>query len=402
MKKILFLTNLIPYPLDNGGKIKSHNIIKALSQKYDIDLMCFSNNESDKKYAQKMLGIVKNIHVIPKTLIRSTSFKNFIKDYSKSLFSLYPYSINKYYDNRFKEELVRKLTKDDYEFVYVDHLPMMVYFKYIKNHKVILDQHNVESLIFKRMIINDNNIFKKILGSIEYIKLLNFEKKSILQSNHVICLSEDDKKVLSSFGLSNEKVSVLPIHIDLEKNYNYKVSKDGKINLLFLGSMSWYPNQHGIKWFMENVWPKLKDKNFNIYIVGSNPPEVIKKYQNDKNVFVTGYVDDVDMYIEKCDVSIVPLFVGSGQRVKIIESFGKKIPVISTAIGAEGIKYSDREDIMIADNKEEFIAEIINILKKPFKLQIISEKAYENFKENYSAQILPSKLEAIINDLKKD
>ncbi|MGE0991244.1 glycosyltransferase family 4 protein, partial [Bacillus sp. Gnz1/2] len=112
------------------------------------------------------------------------------------------------------------------------------------------------------------------------------------------------------------------------------------------------------------------------------------------------YVEDVDEYIEKCDVSIVPLFVGSGQRVKIIESFAKKIPVLSTSIGAEGLIYKNEKDIILADNAMEFIDSLEELRNHPEKLLRISESANMNFQQNYSADYLPDKLKKIMGKCK--
>lgn len=402
MDKILFLTNLIPYPLDNGGKIKTYNIIEALSKSYSIDLICFANKEIEKKYKENLLEIVNSIDVIQKTLIKSYSKKYFFIDYFKSIFSKAPYNINKYYDKRFVDILKLKLKKNHYKFIYVDHLPMMVYIKYLKGYKILLDEHNVESLIFKRIINESSNIFKKIIGSVEYAKLKLFEKKSLKYVDHVICLSETDKKFfIENFNIPMKKISVLPIHINVKENYIYEIKQIGKLTLLFLGSMSWYPNQHGIKWFIHEVWPKLDKDLFKLYIVGSNPPKDIKKYHDGKRIIVTGYVDDVDKYIIDSDISIVPIFIGSGQRVKIIESFAKKIPVISTTIGAEGLIYENGKNILIADSSNEFIKQLNDASHKPNRLKVLSKNARENFNLNYSSHLLNKKLQRIIKCMDK-
>ncbi|KMP32808.1 glycosyltransferase [Bacillus sp. GX] len=400
MKSVLFVTTLLPFPLDNGGKIKTYNTIKALAKNYEVDLISYVNIEEDKKHLSSLEKITTSSQVIQKNLIRSTSFKYFLKDYIKSLFTAYPYSINKFYSKELEEIIIEKLEKRQYEYIYIDHLPMMVYSGIFKQKNVILDQHNVENVIFKRFIETEKNPIKKILGFIEYKKLKNFEMKAMEKVNQIICLSNEDKISFEKLGISPNSLNVLPIHMDITKNYQCKLKKDSKVRLLFLGSMSWYPNQNGIQWFMEEVWNKLNKDYYELYIVGSNPSEDIKRYNNDDNVFVTGYVDDVDEYIEKCDVSIVPLFVGSGQRVKIIESFAKKIPVLSTSIGAEGLIYKNKKDIILADNAMEFIDSLEELRNQPEKLLRISESANMNFQQNYSADYLPDKLKKIMEKCK--
>ncbi|MDF9475231.1 glycosyltransferase [Bacillus cereus] len=400
MGKILFLTTLLPYPLDNGGKIKSYNTIKALSEDYQIDLVCFVNKTEEKENVEKLKNIADDIKIVQKTLIRSTSLKSFAIDYIKSLLTTYPYSINKFYVKEMEDILAEKISNNEYDYIYIDHLPMMVYMQLFKNHNVILDQHNVENMIFKRYLESEKSFAKKLIGYMEYKKLERFERKAMQKADQIVCLSEEDKHSFENLGIHNEILNVIPIHMDIKKEYNYSPHQPGKLKILFLGSMSWYPNQSGIQWFMENVWDKLDDKDYELYIVGSNPTEDIKKYDNNSNVYVTGYVNDVDEYITKCDISIVPLFVGSGQRVKIIESFAKKIPVLSTSIGAEGLTYQNGKDIILADSAEEFINNLEKIKENNSKLLSISEHANNNFKENYSANVLPAKLKKVIEKCK--
>ncbi|UQD53492.1 hypothetical protein C0971_16795 [Bacillus methanolicus] len=397
--RILFLTTLLPFPLDNGGKIKTYNTIEALSRNYDIDLVCYVNKKEDLVYLENIKNIVKDVQVVQKNMIRSTSTKNFLIDYFKSLIRVYPYSINKFYTSELEIKIINKLKEENYKYIYIDHLPMMVYQHLFPKNKLVLDQHNVESLIFKRFIETESNFIKKALGLLEFIKLKRFEIKSLKFAQQIICLSENDKEVFKGFGVKEEKLNVIPIHLKLNKKYEYQKKEKDKLKILFLGSMSWYPNQNGIRWFMENVWFNLNQNDYEMYIVGSNPPNYIQKYHNGQNVFVTGYVDDVDEYIRQCDVSVVPLFVGSGQRVKIIESFAKGIPVISTSIGAEGLIYEKNKSIIIADNAKQFI-ESLNMLKKDTnKLIELSENGKKLFYKHYSFENLPHKLTDVLNKL---
>lgn len=401
MEKILFLTTLLPLPPDNGGKIKSLNTLKALSKNYNIDLFCFVNDKEDLKYLKEVKHYVSDAQIFVKRVIRTTSKSVFIKDYLKSWFSILPYSIKKFYSRKLNKILSKKINLTNYNFVYVDHLPMMVYYRIIKNQKIILDEHNVESMIFKRIVQTNTSKIKKVLGHFEYIKLRNFEISSLNKCNQIICLSVTDKLSLLKLSPSIEKkISILPIHLDNDNKVSIKKLRKEKINLLFLGTMSWYPNQQGIKWFMENVWPSLISQNFNVYIVGSNPPDFIKEYQKNKQIIVTGYVNNIDRYIQMCDVSIVPLFIGSGQRVKIIESFAKGIPVLSTTIGAEGLICEDGKDIFIANNKHDFISKLQRFQTNHELLDKTSYNARITFDKFYSAKALPQKLNEIISKLR--
>ncbi|MFT8929772.1 MAG: glycosyltransferase [Sporolactobacillus sp.] len=402
MKKILFLTTLLPYPLDNGGKVKTYNTLKALSEIYCIDFLCFVNDESDLHYIKAIEPLVQHSNVYIKKVIKSTSAIHFMYDYMKSLFTVFPYSISKFQNSKMRRTVGSRVKNENYAFIYVDHLPMMVYHKCLKNKKVVLDEHNVESLIFKRMIDESHNLLKKCLGFFEYKKLRYFEKLSLQRSERILCLSAVDRKMLLELDSSLfSKIEVLPIHLTIKAHaikQEVKNAKD-KFKLLFLGSMSWYPNQQGISWFMENVWTELDKDKFELYIVGAHPPENIKKYANGKDVFVTGYVDSVDRYIDTCDLSIVPLFIGSGQRVKIIECFAKGIPVMSTSVGCEGIVCSDGRDIIIADTVKEFIQGLQNILLTKCQLVELVSNGQKTFEANYSSKHLAEKMDCLLKKI---
>ena len=254
--------------------------------------------------------------------------------------------------------------------------------------KSILSQQNCEYLILKRRLENESSLVKRAYLHYECKKLEKYEKKTCASFDKVIMLSEEDKKniVTESYGKDNTSIVPIAVSCDYRKqNYNNTF-----MNLLFMGTMSWYPNEQGAFWFLENVWKYLQteyEDKIKLYIVGKNPSNNIKKYEG-KDVEVTGYVDDVNKYIEICDICIVPLFIGGGMRVKILECMAKGIPVISTSIGAEGIKCTNFEDIIIANTKDEFIRAIqeLNRNHELYKRIVCNGKAL--VERNYSIDVI--------------
>ncbi|WKB35501.1 glycosyltransferase family 4 protein [Terrilactibacillus sp. S3-3] len=333
--KILFLNNLLPYPLDNGGKIKTYNTLKALSRDHEVDLLAFINSEDERAHIKHLDTVCNQVSVVCKTVIKDTSKRAFAKDYLLSTISPLPYVMKKFYTKEMKNKIIRFQQDNQYDLIYVNHLSMMVYNKSFYS-KVVLDQQNVESLIFGRFIGQTKNLIKKGLGYTEYIKLRKFETKILRRADSIIALSEADKQAFTHMlGHDQKKIEVISIHID-EEMLDFGPSEQDKVNLLFMGTMSWYPNKSGIIWFLENCFPDLDPEKYHLYICGANPPKELMAYRNKKNITVTGYVKDINDYVRKCEIGIVPLFIGSGQRVKIIESFAKGLPVISTAMGGAG------------------------------------------------------------------
>lgn len=386
--RVLFLTNLFPYPLDNGGKIKTYSTLKALNEMgCEIDLMCFSENiESDRKNLFEIEKICNHVDLIEHKLTTKENLKKMLFVAAKSIISKYPYVVYKCKNQEMYRKIQEKLKHTNYDFIYFSYLQMFVYFyllnKDMKKAKIIIDQQNCESQIMERTLYNTNNIFKKIFLKLEYHKLARFEKKSLSFADKVFVLSQQDLTQMKKLGASFQDVSILPIAV-MDKGI---IEKDGiknnRLTLLFVGTLTWNPNDDGIRWFVKHVVPLLEQRGipFQLYIVGKNPSLELKKLcERNSNSILTGYVEDIDEYYQKADVMVVPLFIGGGQRVKIIEAFSRGLPVISTSIGAEGLGYTDGENILIADDEKEYVKAIEQIFNMELyeKLKTNERKLYE-------------------------
>lgn len=397
--KILFIANLVPYPLDGGGKIFTFSVLKALSQKHDIDLLCFYENEKIEEAKCQLNPFCNSIYAVPIKVTTKENMKLILIKAGLSLFSKKPLSINKYHSKKMVKILTEKVKNNRYDCVFFNLLSMYSYAPIIKSLdsdiKTILYEQNCETLIYKRYLKESTNFLKKIFLNIEVKKLENFEQKSIRDVNQLILLSEEDRKALD---IDKSSCNIIPIGVQksqYSKKYNDILKEP--LRLLFIGTMTWGPNNDGIIWFLENVMPMCDDSSkYELYIIGKHPSEAVqnlcKKY---KNVKLLGFVESLDKYYDLCDVLIVPLFIGSGQRVKIIEAFSKSFAVISTSIGAEGLNYIDGKNILIANNENEFKIKI----DKCFDSNLLSKIGCEGnkvFEKEYSEDIIAKKINDIL------
>lgn len=400
--KILFLTNLLPYPLDNGGKIKTYTTLKALSDAgHDVDLLCFKETQAlmDKEEA-KLLEICHSVKQVYLPLTTADHKNYMIKMVAKSLFSILPFSVYKYQSTMMDQELSEKQSIE-FDIVYFDHLPMCVYLDTAQRMwpkaKFILDEHNCEATITKRKANETRNYLKKVFFGLEASKLTRFEKNSIMRVDKTIVLSVNDYSCLRQMTSSNFCHSIIPIGVP-DKGIKSD-NGNSTLNILFVGTLTWEPNNDGLIWFLKEVIPLMnKSKiSFHLYIVGKNPSHEIKKlgdiYQD--NVTITGYVESVDEYYDLCDCTIVPLFIGSGQRVKLIEAFSKGMPAISTTIGAEGLVYTDKHDILIADNPEDFARALVSINNRNIR-DMLGRNSREVYEKHYSPETIEKRIKESI------
>ena len=400
--KILYLANLLPYPLDGGGKIFTFSTIQALSKNNEIDLLCFYEHEDIKSGTEKLREFCCSVDALP---IRVTTRENMpfmMVKAAKSLFSSYPLGISKYIVPEMKALIKKKMQTKKYDCVFFNLLAMYSYCDYIKKIdpqiRAVLYEQNCEALIYRRLSEQAKNPLKKLFISIETNKLTRFEDKAVHCADELILLSKEDKFAL---GLEDRNCNIIPIGVNPPvRQKNYTNTKKNKINLLFVGTMTWSPNNEGIIWFLQNVMPLCKDESkYELYIIGKNPSETVAHLcKRFNNVHLLGYVESLDEYYDKCDVLIVPLFVGGGQRVKIIEAFGRGFAVISTSIGVEGLKYEDEKTIMIADDASTFKEKIDSCISRE-KLKKIGNGGKEVFDTQYSAAIVEKRINAVLNKM---
>ncbi len=385
---ILFLTNLLPYPLDNGGKIKSYTTLQALKNDgHHIDLASFKETMNDMlEYESEILKVCRNVRQIYQRLTTAENKSYMMRLLFKSLILPLSFNTYKYQSKEMLKYLTGLREKYTYDCVYFDHLPMCVYLRAAKKlwpkAKFILDEHNCEALIMKRNAENTGSFVKKALLSLEAKKLTVFERTALQSVDRTIVLSSADYTALKELAGRDFPHMIIPIGV--QDRGIRKERNNTELHILFIGTLTWEPNNQGLIWFLKEVVPLLKESAFDykLYIVGKNPSDEVKNLTSDHpNMIVTGYVEAVDEYYDTCDCTIVPLFIGSGQRVKLIEAFSKGMPAVSTTIGAEGLHYEKGEDILIADTAEDFCKAIIK-MRDPVirdKIKLKSRRIYEKF-----------------------
>ena len=186
----------------------------------------------------------------------------------------------------------------------------------------------------------------------------SFELKNLNKFNYVYTLNSKDLQLLKENNITNVSIKY-PRVDDWIKNVNR--NKIEKESILFLGAMHRNENEQAVKWFVSNIIPTLICfyPNLKFYVVGGGVSESIKKLQN-KNVVITGYVENLEYFFEKAQVAVVPLSYGAGIKIKTVETISAKIPTIASKIGAEGV--DKNKFLKIANSKEDFVS----LIKKEF------------------------------------
>ncbi len=357
--KILFLAQLFPLPLDSGGKIKSYYTLKNLAKEHEVHLLAFVRSPEELSHLEEMQDIcasVKTVDMKRTSLTQASDLAgNFVKRQSFIIRRDYRKSMQRVFD---------RMVGDGFDVVYIDHLQMASYVNFNAQYKTVLDNHNIEHLIIKRIFETTRNPLKKVYAYYEYQKLAKFEMQCIENADMCLFVSDVDRDYAIRHTKKQINAHTVPIGVDTDFFYK-RPPDEATSDILFAGTMHWPPNIDCVLHFSEEILPIIA-KNTSEYtftVAGQKPPEyIVRLAKPGSQINVTGYVDDIRDYMKKCGVFVVPLRSGSGVRVKILNAMSMGLPIVSTSIGAEGIDAVDGKHLVIADDCREFAKAVHTLL----------------------------------------
>jgi glycosyltransferase involved in cell wall biosynthesis len=250
---------------------------------------------------------------------------------------------------------------------------------------VVLFQHNVEAMIWKRHYEVQTNRVKKAYLYGQWQKMRRFEKEMCRRFDSVIAVSADDRDQMKrEYGA--EAVFDVPTGVDVEFFRPSGAVQAEKHGIVFTGSMDWLPNEDAIRYFMREIMPLIKNKvpDATLTVVGRNPPPaLVDRSKEDPSLVITGRVDDVRPYIENAAVYIVPLRIGGGTRLKIFEAMAMEKPVVSTTVGAEGLPLTHGVELLLADAPETFADAVVKLFGDSQYATELGQRAAAVVRENH-------------------
>ena len=284
------------------------------------------------------------------------------------------------------------IEKENIEIIQADEIYTAQYLFTIPYVKKILVLHNVDSLFLWRSFLYHPNPLRKIFFLLQFFKMRNYEKKIIPKIGKVFCVSQKDKEIFERIFKGAVDFDVLPNGVNTEEIKPLPYVE--KPVLIYVGAMRYHPNVLAVKWFIEKVFPcVLKEiPDACLYVIGGGVPEKLKKYEKKYPVKFVGYAENLKQWYEKAKITVVPLKIGSGTRLKIFESMAYGKPIVSTTLGAEGIEIKDRENIFIADTPEEFAKKVVLLHKDRKLFERISTNARKLVEEKYDWKKISEKL----------
>lgn len=392
--KILIITNKLPYPPKDGGSIATFNLAWALADFASVDVLAINTS---KHYF--------DVSKIPEHITRKLNFYAHFADTSINLFKLLknllfsklPYNAERFILKDFEEKIIDLLQKNQYDIIQLEGLYVLPYIPTIRKYSkalVAYRAHNVEFFIWQRYAKQTKNLLKKIYLKNLTKRLKTFEISFLNTYDILVTISDNDKQILELLGNKTPTVTI-PVGFDFSFLDNYLNTEVNFFSLFFIGALDWQPNIDGLKWFIKNCWPQISIAfpELKFYIAGRNASKQFVKFlRKYKNIIFEGEVPDSKAFMADKAIMIVPLFAGSGMRVKIIEAMAMGKTIVSTSIGAEGINCQPDKNIFIADTPNDFVDNLIYLLINTKKIQEVGLEAKIFVLNNFDNPKLAGKL----------
>ena len=346
----------MPYPPKDGGAIATFSLAYNLSNFAEVHILAMNTPKhyfEISKIPENITKKIKFYSVFVDTEIRITKL---IKNL---LFSKLPYNAERFINKKFENKIIEILSKEKFDLIQCEGLYVLPYIEKIKEyHKNLISYraHNIESEIWQRTTELQTNPLKKIYLRNLTKRMKNFEQNLINKYNILIPITDRDKEIFNK-KLGNQKPALtIPTGVNISE---YPTNdKPEKNTLFYIGALDWIPNQEALKIFFDKIWNKILEKNpeVKLYIAGRNAPKSLENsLKQQKNVYFIGEVDNAKKFMAAYEIMIVPLYSGSGMRIKIIEAMAMAKPIVTTQIGVEGIDAENEKNIFIAKNNDEFI-----------------------------------------------
>jgi polysaccharide biosynthesis protein PslH len=389
--KILILCNKSPYPAKEGGPIAMNMIIEGLiSAGHQVRILAMNTN----KYSV-------NPNDIPIEYREKTRIELVYVDLSlrplkafANLFTGQSYHVERFISDAFAKKLQDILKEEEFDVIQFEMTFMSPYLELVRQNskaKVVLRSHNIEHLIWERISETTTNHLKKIYLRHLAKTLKKHELTIINDFDGVAAITENDADFFIRAGC-RVPITDIPFGINLSR-YPDLPQETKTLSLFSIGSMNWIPNLEGIRWFLESVWPNVTKQypSLKYYIAGREMPSWLMD-SHYPNVEIAGEVDNALKFINEHSIMIVPIFSGSGIRIKIMEGMACGKTIISTTLGAEGIHCTNLKDILIADEPIKFIEMISACMNDREFLKRIGKNAKELIKKDYESNMIIQKL----------
>ena len=385
------ISSYLPFPLYSGGHIRLYNLIKNLSKENEITLICEKRDFQTQQDVEEVEKTCKKVVTVKRK--KQWSIQNILK----TGFSSNPFLITGHTSEEMKTAIKDEMVRETFDLIHVEtfyvfqNLPKVTI-------PVVLTEHNVEYLVYKRYADLLSPLVKPFL-LIDVMKIRAKEEKAWEKATKLIAVSNIEKKIMK-----RADVSVIPNGVDTEKFRfrDFQAIPEEK-RVLFIGDFKWLQNRDSLEFILKEIWPKVidefrqlnKDFNLKLWVVGRNLPESFKEYNLSNVIFDTNNKDETWDIFRKSFILLAPFRAAGGTSYKVLEAMSSGVGIVTTNLGIEGLEAKNGVHVLAAQTADELANCVVDLALDSSlyrKLTINSRKFVE---QNYDWKIISDKLNKI-------
>lgn len=389
--RLLFLSITVPFPATDGGRLRVLNLLKQVAQRNRVTFLALETQPTDEEGIEHLRNLGIEAHLVPHT---SRLPPITLRSASQAVFRRKPLTVARYDVPAFRHAFHSLLERNSFDLIHYEMFHTGQY-RLETNARSLLSLQNVDSNIWRRLREQTPNTLRKCLFRTQERAFRRYERTMSRRFDLVACASEVDRELMEGIcpGLSAD---VIPNGVDIEL-YQPSHEDEEETALIYTGSMDWFPNEDAAVYFIDEILPtiQMKRPNLKFYVVGQFPSERLKRYGKRPGVVVTGRVDDVKPYIARATVYVVPLRIGGGTRLKILEALAMGKAVVSTRVGAEGLNLSAGDEIMIADEPAKFADAVTQLMVDKSTRRKLGENGRRRVETEYDWRRIGEKLQGL-------
>ena len=348
------ISSFLPYPLYSGGHIRLYNLIKELSKNHEITLISEKRKNQGENEINEVLKICKKVITVERK--KQWSFSNILKTaISKNSFLVTGHTLPE-----MKTIIRDELNNEKFDIIHVETFYVMQNLPDV-SIPVILVEHNIEYLVYKRYV-DKSKWFLKPLLSLDVFKIKKTEEAFWKKTDKLVAVSEEERILMK-----RPDADLVVNGVDLSK---YTVSdsrfkKDSPTTILFIGDFKWIQNINAAENILKEIWPKIyeRNKNLKLWIVGRKIPDSIKNITVANVVFDENAPSNTEEIYEKSDILLSPIYVGGGTSYKILEAMATGVAVVTTSLGAEGIINKGGREVLVADSSDQLADSVLKLVE---------------------------------------
>ena len=395
--RVVIVGGDLPYPASSGNRVRTLNLTLRLARRHRVTYVYHGG--AGREDAREAVDYLNGHGVETFAVDHAVAPKSGPRFYARlaaNLASPLPYSVASHTSGSVRRGLLGYAAGHEVDLWQAEGAHFFEAMRALPGARRVLMAHNVESLIWQRYHETETDPLRRWYIGRQWAKFERFERRAFAEADRVVAVSaEDAALVRGRFGA--DRVDVVDNGID-RAYFEGVVPAGDPHKILFLGSFEWRPNLDAVGLLLDRIFPEVRaaEPDARLCLVGRNPPAALaRRVAGSPGVELHASVADVRPYLAGCGVMAVPLRIGGGSRLKILEALACGLPVVSTRVGAEGLRLTPGEDVAIADTPEEMARTLVESVRAPGRFRAMADRARRLVLERYDWDVLAGDLERV-------